>query len=365
MQALPSNVVEQSADAGSAYLELCRKLALDEIDAIIREGTCGDRTAYELMRDYPMRPGKGLRPALCIAACEALGGDRDEILPSAAVLELYHNAFLIHDDIEDGSLERRGRPALHRSHGIPAALNCGDGLLALTLRPLLRNTDLLGLGRALRILEIYAATVTDSFEGQSIELRWIEEGAWDLADADYEQMVRKKTCHYSFVAPVQVAAAVARAGQELEELLVSFAEELGIAFQIRDDVLNLERERTSYGKEPHGDLWEGKRTLMLLHALRTARPEERERMLAILRKPRPFPGDRERNDGDGAKTEGDIRFLLSLIERSGAIDHARDVALRRASSADATLQRLSARLPPTRHLHFLGWLTDYVVGREW
>jgi geranylgeranyl diphosphate synthase type II len=141
---------------GVDYLDACRTLILDEIRAIVRAGTQGDERSYELMLDYPLRRGKAIRPALCIAVCRALGGALEEVVPSAAVLELYHNAFLIHDDIEDGSLQRRGKPALHQSHGVPIAVNCGDGLLALTLRPLLANTDLLGLGRALRVLEIYA-----------------------------------------------------------------------------------------------------------------------------------------------------------------------------------------------------------------
>src|SRR5689334_17738045 len=108
---------------------------------------------YELMLDYPQREAKGLRPALCIATCRALGGTLEAALRSAAALELYHNAFLIHDDIEDESLLRRGRPTLHQEHGVPIAINVGDAMLALSLQPLLDNMGSIGLGPSLRILQ--------------------------------------------------------------------------------------------------------------------------------------------------------------------------------------------------------------------
>jgi geranylgeranyl diphosphate synthase type II len=387
----------EEAGLGERYLAECRPLVLDEIRAIIRAGTAGDEPAYALMLDYPLRRGKGLRPALCIAVCRALGGALEEVLPSAAVLEIYHNAFLIHDDIEDGSLTRRGRPALHRTHGVPAAVNCGDGLLALTLRPLLQNTDHLGLGRALSILEIYAAMVTESFEGQTRELQWISDGTWDLGDADYEAMVRRKTCGYSFVAPALVGAAVARATPETTARLVSFLERLGLAFQIQDDVLNLEQDRDAYGKELAGDLWEGKRTLMLLHALRHASVGDRARALDILARPRPrsagpsaaeelgalleeMASERVIDDGvrraieahlarRGAsptvKTAEDVAFLQALIDAHGSLAHARAVAARHAEAADAEWLRLRAQLPESPHARFLGWLRDYVIRREW
>lgn len=387
--------VSPKPGTGEAYLGDCKDRVLDEIRRIVRAGNTGDEAAYRLMLDYPLRRAKGLRPALCIAICRALGGDLEEVLPSAAVIEIYHNAFLIHDDIEDGSLERRGSPALHRTHGIPAAINCGDGLLALTLAPLLANTDLLGLGRALRVLEIYARAVTESFEGQTRELRWIEDGAWALSDEDYEAMVLRKTCSYSFVAPGLVGAAVARASPEIDRTLEAFLRSLGLAFQIQDDILNLEDGRTKYGKEPAGDLWEGKRTLMLLHALRSASEEERAAALAVLKKPRPglaspetllhgLLGDMQREgvvDGAGraameaflarrvasssVKTEGDVGLLARLIDAHGGVTHARKVAARHAADAEEAFARLAASLSDGPHTRFLGWLKDYVVRREW
>ncbi|MBK7976822.1 MAG: polyprenyl synthetase family protein [Deltaproteobacteria bacterium] len=271
------------------------------------------------MLDYPLREAKALRPALCIATCRALGGQLAAVLPSAAMLELFHNAFLIHDDVEDDSELRRGAPTLHRAEGVPTAVNVGDGMLALALRPLLDNTRTVGLGKALRILELVARMARESAEGQAIELDWIRANAWDQRDADYFRMVHKKTGWYSFITPVLLGALVGGVEPARLARLGRFATLLGLAFQVQDDALNLDADETAYGKELAGDLWEGKRTLILLHALGAASPGERARAIGILAKRRPGAGISELE----AKSVADVEFLRSLVDRSGAIALAR------------------------------------------
>src|SRR5262245_16180267 len=226
------------------------------------------------MLEYPLRQGKGLRPALCLASVRALGGRLQDALSTAAVLELYHNAFLVHDDVEDGSLMRRGYATLYRDYGIPIAVNVGDGMLALALEPLLENIRGLGLGTALRILETIARMSRESVEGQAIELDWIRREAWGLNDGAYRHMVFKKTCWYTFIAPLRIGAYIADIAPSRRALLDRFATLTGIAFQIQDDVLNLVGDQDRYGKEVGGDLYEGKRTLILLHMLRSVSPGE-------------------------------------------------------------------------------------------
>ena len=376
------------------YFASCQGPVLEEARRIIQRWTSGDERTYGLMVEYLERRAKGLRPGLCIAVCRALGGSMDEVLPSAAVVELFHNAFLIHDDIEDGAFERRGGPALHHACGLPTALNVGDGLLALSLRPLLENTERLGLARTLQILDIVVEMVTATFEGQAMELRWIAEGAWQLDDSDYEEMALKKTCWYSFVAPARVGAVVARADPALIATLVGFMERLGLAFQIQDDLLNLEKERSQYGKEHEGDLWEGKRTLMLLHGLRSASDDERRQALEILARPRPLPDARQprlrallaqlRRDGsvDSAahdailahmdedtasvrhKSADDVAVLRTLIDKYDGVTHARGVATRHAQAALDAWNGLAPQLPESVHTRFLSGLTEFVVRRE-
>ncbi|MCA9525994.1 MAG: polyprenyl synthetase family protein, partial [Myxococcales bacterium] len=266
----------------SEALDEARDVVLQELDAIIPGGTPDQRLLKELILDYPLRAAKGLRPALCLQACRALGGREDMVRRTAAVLELYHNAFLLHDDVEDGSHLRRGAPALHREHGVPVAINTGDAMLALALGPLLENTARVGLGRALHILERVAHMVRESVEGQALELSWIQRQVWDLSEDDYTRMVVQKTAWYSFIAPVQVGAIAAGARPDQLAALLPFARDLGIAFQVQDDLLNLEEGRDAYGKEWAGDLWEGKRTIILLHTLRHLDAADADRARALL-----------------------------------------------------------------------------------
>ena len=379
------------------YMGDCRTIVLEEMRGMVpRDGRLG-RVLYDLVFDYPLRDAKALRPALCVATCCALGGSLEAVSNSATVIELFHNAFLIHDDIEDGSEKRRSAPTLHRVHGLPVAINVGDAMFALTLEPLLENTRRLDLGRALRILKVIARMVRESAEGQALELAWIGDARWNLADWDYLRMVHKKTSHYTFITPVVVGAIVAgETGERLDRLRL-FATALGAAFQIQDDVLNLAGNEDRTGKEVDGDLWEGKHTLVLLHAVRSCTENERRRATAILRKRRPVDSsapdrmmplrelvDRLRAEGrlsarsaralargidqaageEEFKTADDILFLRDLIRRHRSIDHARAVALRRAQRAGRTLTTLSRSWPPSVHRDFLHDLTTFVIERD-
>jgi geranylgeranyl diphosphate synthase type II len=384
------------ADDGSrvdiaAYLREVRALVVDEIRRFVPRDGAHDRVLYDLMMDYPLRDAKGLRPALCVATCRALGGSLEAVLPSAAVIELYHNAFLVHDDVEDGSELRRDAATLHRRHGVPIAVNVGDAMLALTLGPLLDNMRTLDMGRALRVLQVVSRMARESAEGQAVELDWIRHARWDLSDADYLRMVEKKTGWYSFIAPVWIGAIVAGAPSSRVDALVRFAERLGAAFQIQDDVLNLVADEGRYGKEITGDLWEGKHTLMLLHAMRSLTGAELARAQEALARARPATldeataarlrdtldalGARGSLDADarreieralqtpGARTEGDVRFLRDCIVRTGGIEHARAVALARAREAGHLLDACDW-LAPSVHRALLRALVDYVIERD-
>lgn len=333
------------------YLEDCRELIREEIREFIPRGRARP-LLYDLMLDYPMRAAKALRPALCIAACRALGGRLEEVLRSAAVLELFHNAFLVHDDIEDGSLLRRGLPTLHQTYGIPIAINVGDGMLALSLQPLLDNTRLLGLGRALQVMQVIARMCRESVEGQALELDWIHRGTWEVQDRDYLLMVYKKTCWYTFIAPVLVGGLIAGVEPHLLRMLRRFAAFVGIAFQIKDDLLNLEAVGDAYGKEAAGDLEEGKRTLILLHLMRTLTGAEREHAQALLA--------RERS----AKRPEDIIWLLERIRRERSLEHARRIAESYAHKAQRSLQRARTQLSPSPHLDFMDSLVGFVIQRD-
>ena len=372
------------------YLAECKSACDGEIDRLFAPGQRADSRLYELILDYPRRGGKALRPALSIATCLGLGGHLEAVLPTAATVELYHNAFLIHDDIEDESWRRRGQPTLHIDHGVPIAVNVGDAMLSMSLQPLLDNVERVGLGPALRILRAVAHMTRQTVDGQALELEWVHSNTWQLDDADYLAMVELKTSWYSFITPLQVGAIAAGAGPEWLAPLESLGRHLGAAFQITDDLLNLRADPEEYGKEIGGDLWEGKRTLMLLHTLRCAEPGDRDRALQLLARRRPSAdgelgltsllnglvarGELSRTGQSEitARLQGhrpsepknldDIRWLHGLMLSVGSMEPAREVARWHASKAAALLAGLDW-FPASRHRDVLCDLVDYVHRR--
>ncbi len=382
------------------YLAECRRLAVEAIRELVPRDRRLRPILYDPMLDYPFRDSKGLRPALCIAACCAFGGSRHDAVRSAAVLELYHNAFLIHDDVEDGSDRRRDGPTLHRIHGVSAAINIGDAMLALALQPLLDNMRDLGVGPALRILMVVARMTRETAEGQAIELDWIQRDLWEISDRDYVRMVHKKTGWYSFIAPVVIGSIVAGAPRAETRRLSRCAALLGIGFQIQDDLLNLVGLEDRTGKEAMGDLWEGKRTLMLLHLMRGAAPSDQERLRRFIgARGRRSPSSEDGPSGEarvrleatlaslvadsrlGAEVAAEIlqrsfeprsihhetasedaEFAVELMRRQGSMEHARALAARYARRARRDLESIA--LQPSAHTDLLFSLADYVIERD-
>ncbi len=375
----------------TSYLDEVRQLIIPEIQRWMPTDGRFDDVLYGPLMDYPLRPAKALRPALCIATCRALGGRVESALPTAAALELFHNAFLVHDDVEDASSMRRDAPTLHAQVGLSAAMNVGDAMLALTLRPLLDNTRLLGLGPALRILQEVSEMSVRTAEGQALELAWIRDGEAGTTEADYLDLVYRKTTVYSFTTPMRTGAIAARLQPDdpVFASLDAIATPLGAAFQIQDDLLNLEGAPETVGKEHAGDLWEGKRTLILTHALRMASPADRAQALEILRRPRPEAdpaavmaarvhqalaavsiGADARAQIAAAigpapqvKRDEDVSFLLRLIDQTGAARFARATAAAEADRAAAALTGLTPALRPGPHADFLRAVIAFVVER--
>lgn len=308
------------------------------------------RYLYDLIADYPMRGGKMMRPSLCIATARVFGARIDEALRTAAAIELLHNALLIHDDIEDDSLTRRGAPALHVSHGIPLALNAGDALSLMCLRPLLENRNSIGDGLALRVIEETERMARECAEGQAIELGWRRDNVLSLRDADYLDMVLKKTCWLATIFPMRVGVLIGGRGAIDPDPFMRFAFLLGAAFQIQDDLLNLAADER-YGKERDGDLWEGKRTLMIIHALQESTAQERERLSGALLLPR------------AERTPEDVALMRSLIDKYDCIEYARQIAQALAGAALHEHSLLFAQLPDSRDKQFISQLARWVIER--
>jgi geranylgeranyl diphosphate synthase, type II len=305
---------------------------------------------YELLADYPRRGGKMLRSSLCIAAARAMGASIEDAIASAVSIELLHNALLVHDDVEDASDERRGTPTLHALHGVPLAINAGDAMGLLSLRPLKDNIHRLGLATGLRIFEETERMAWESTEGQALELGWQRDNRTDISDEDYLQMVLQKTCWLTAIHPLRVGCIIGARGAALDPLIrLGFF--FGAAFQIQDDLLNLE-PGAAYGKEIDGDLLEGKRTLMIIHALRHAGGDERRRLTAFLALPR------------SARSAEEVAWVHALLVDSGALEHARAVATGLGGAALFEFDQYFARVPASRDLRFIRSLLTWVVQRS-
>jgi geranylgeranyl diphosphate synthase type II len=281
---------------------------------------------WAVVDDYPRRQGKYLRPTLVmlgyqslVTPATALPQDAETI--TAAAMQVSEDWILIHDDLCDGSLERRGRPALHREVGLEIAVNAGDTLHEVMHRILSRNLDVLPLDVARRVQGEFFRMLSRTTFGQYAEILWTQQDRLDMSEEDVLFTISGKTAYYTIAGPLRLGAILAGATDQQLESLYRFSYPLGVCFQIRDDILDLTSDFEGQKKQTCNDLYEGKRTLMLLHLLRHASPSQLQRIEAILAKPRQD------------KTAEDVSYLRSLMDEHGSIRYAADMAERYADEA--------------------------------
>lgn len=331
---------------------------LDEYGAMVREVMAGylpkqepRQYLYDPVADYPARGGKMMRPSLCIATACAFGAEPERAAKAAVAIEMLHNSLLIHDDIEDESEERRGKPTLHMMHGIPLALNAGDTLAMLSIRPLLENVYDATPWLALPIISDMERMARFSAEGQALELGWRRNAAERPSRDDYLDMVLKKTCWLAAIYPCRLGAMLGKRGKIAEDAFIRFGFFFGAAFQIQDDVLNLQGG-LAYGKESCGDLWEAKWTLMLIDVAASLSPEEAPRFDAYLRAPRE------------ERSESDVQWILARMHDIGAIRNAQMFARGLAGAARRELSGLLSALPDGRDKRFMRDLVTWTFRRD-
>jgi geranylgeranyl diphosphate synthase type II len=340
----------QAATGPDDLLAGYRQRASDEIERRLPRGEPRE-WLYEPLADYPRRTGKGLRAALCLAACAAHGGPEDDALAAAAAIELAHSAFLVHDDIQDGSDWRRGHPTLHRRVGLPLAVNAGDALAVLSLEVLRADTGRLGRRLGLQVLNEFTSAMWQTLEGQAVELGWRRDGVTNLSPHDYLELILRKTCWYTTIAPLRIGALIGSWGNADLRALSRFGLFLGAAFQITDDILNLTGGQAAYGKEIRGDLREGKRTLMVIHLLSVAEPPHRDAVVDLLRGPA------------AGRTDDRLEWLADLLERYGSIAFAREFARGVADAADAAFPAAFGTATRPEEAEVIRKLIGYVVER--
>jgi geranylgeranyl diphosphate synthase type I len=277
---------------------------------------------YHLGLDGSGAPaGKRMRPLLGLLAYASIAGDYARALPGAAAVELGHNFSLVHDDIEDGDLERRHRPTVWAVHGIPQAINTGDMLFSLSRMALHRLTDLgFSDSKVLRLMRLYDETCVALCEGQYIDIA-TSESADTMSVELYFDMIGRKTAAL-IAASIEAGALLATDDDEIVRRYRAFGWALGLAFQLNDDLLGIWGHEQATGKEP-SDLAHKKKTLPVIYAFEHAGPEDRERLAELYALEEPGVGD--------------VREIVSILERTGAHDYTRSQARRHRDEALAEL----------------------------
>lgn len=235
---------------------------------------------YLPVRHIMRSPGKKIRPMLLLASCELFGGDAVQALEPAFAFEVFHNFTLVHDDIMDAAELRRGRPTVHRQFGLNAAILAGDAMLTFSYDYLLHIPD-----RSLRAaLELFNRTAMEIFEGQQMDVDF--EQRIDVSEQEYLKMISYKTS-VLLAAAVQTGAMIAGADQRNQDLIYSFGLNLGVSFQIKDDLLDAFGEGDKVGKVSGGDILQNKKTWLLITALEKASAAQRKEILYLLEEKEP------------------------------------------------------------------------------
>jgi len=290
--------------------------------------------------------GKRLRPFLVVKSCEIVGGEAEVAIPVAVAIEFIHNFTLIHDDIMDDDDKRRNVQTVHVLWGVPIAITAGDMLFAKAYETILHDIDLkkVPAKRILRILDALTEAMISVCKGQALDILF--EQRLDVSEEEYFDMIGKKTA--SLLQLATKSGAIAGGGQSSQvNVLDKFAYYVGLTFQIIDDILGLTANEGVLGKPIGSDIREGKRTLIIIHALAHANKSQRERILSVL-------GNREASLSEIEDTLQIIRSLESIVYATNKAKMFQEKAKLQLSS-----------FPKTTMKEALLSLCDYVVSREY
>lgn len=280
--------------------------------------------------------GKRIRPILLLLATRMSGPVNPAAIRMAAIVELIHAATLIHDDVIDAAQTRRGRPSTNAMWGNHMSVLAGDWLYMQAFQIALRE-------RNFHVLDMLINLTQMMVEGELLQLERI--GKINVSEADYMQLIDRKTaCLFSVCA--KLGSHIAGADDASENKLGDFAWNLGIAFQLVDDVLDFTARETILGKPVGGDLREGKVTLPLIYALESASSEERQMVERVL-------ADRNYDKVPFSK-------IHRMVERRGGIDRVRE----RAKEFTERARTLIAEFPESPYQRALAAVTDLVTDRD-
>lgn len=300
--------------------------------------------------DFLERGGKRWRPILFLLITEAVGGDVEKVKDFVIIPELIHNGSIIIDDIEDQGELRRGKPALHKIFGIDIAINAGNFLYFFPLLALIKNKNKFKPETLVRAYETCIQEMINIHLGQGTDIYWHKGKAENITEEEYLQMCAFKTGCLSRMA-AKLAVVLSGGSQELAEAAGRVAEAMGVGFQIQDDILDIVltgKEREKFGKAFGNDIKEGKRTLMVIHTLKKATPEDKRRLLEILNK---------HTDDEKEKKEA-----IEIIQKYDSVEYAKEKAKEIMKEAWQEAERLLPEgLAKERLKEFVNFLIERKV----
>jgi len=297
------------------------------------------QTLYHPAKYVLAAGGKRIRPVITLLACEAVGGEANNALHAGAGIEILHNFTLVHDDIMDHAETPRGRLTVHKKWDENVALLSGDALLAFAYRALLRTKST----RIQEISKIFTEAIVTICEGQALDKEF--ETRHRVHVNEYLMMIEKKTGKLVSIA-AQLGALIGNAAVSDMEALRRYGEYVGRAFQIQDDLLDIIADEKELGKTIGGDLVEGKKTFLLLEALRRAKGEQKKMLQRIFT-----------NCGVSRKQ---VPAFRRIYEETGAIDSAK----KRIENDITEAKNQLSTLPASAARETLRWMTDKLLNRK-
>ncbi len=293
---------------------------------------------YEPIRYVLVGGGKRIRPVLLLLACQAVGGDISQAWDAAVAVELLHDFTLVHDDIMDNDDTRRGRATVHKEWTSDIAILAGDGIFALAYRVLLRTQS----PRIQDVLTVFTDGILAVCEGQALDLEFETRPSVSLDD--YMEMIGKKTARLMQVS-TRVGALVGGGSDVSATALGRFAQHLGLAFQIQDDLLDFMSDEETLGKTYASDIRQKKQTYLMVHALSSSNQNAAQRLRALI----------------SAETSGSkVDEVVELFEESGSIQAARQAISEQVAAAKECLSVITQ----SREKDFLLQLLSYISKRN-
>ncbi|WP_421078415.1 polyprenyl synthetase family protein [Methanothermococcus sp. Ax23] len=284
-------------------MEIFDKNLLSKIEEELKKHVEKEDTLYDASKHLLFAGGKRIRPYLATLTYMLKKDNLNEILPPAVAVELIHNYTLIHDDIMDNDDERRGKPTVHVEYGEPIAILAGDLLYAKAFEAISYIKDS---KKAHEVLKVLSKSCVEVCEGQAMDMEFEDRDEINLDD--YFEMISKKTGAL-IVAPVEIGAIMAECTEEERNALCEYAKRIGMTFQIQDDILDLIGDEKKIGKPVGSDIKEGKKTVIIIHALKNLPADKKEKLLKVL--------------GNNNATDEEIKEAIGIL--SDSIDYAKNI----------------------------------------